>query len=100
VPRLPVNQALTKHYGICLVIAGVFILSANQLPLLRRNAIPSGLLYGVATYVVMDFLVTPLSAAPKADIMPSAIIEAIIGHALAIGLSLAIVIRRNANADK
>lgn len=82
------------------MIAGVFILSANQRPLLRRNAILSGLLYGVATYVVIDFLVTPLSAAPKADIMSPAIMEGIIGHALTIGLPLAVVIRRNANADK
>jgi hypothetical protein len=34
------------HYLISIVIAGVFILSVNRIPLLRRYLIPGALLYG------------------------------------------------------
>src|SRR6266487_876231 len=52
------------HYLISIVIAGVFILSANRIPLLRRYLIPGSLLYGFGVFVVMNMIVLPLSAAP------------------------------------
>src|SRR5262245_56537675 len=42
------------HLIISLVIAGVFILSADRIPLLRRHPIASSLLYGFGVFVVMN----------------------------------------------
>lgn len=39
------------HYLTSFVIAGVFIVSANRIPLLRRNLIVGSLLYGVAAFL-------------------------------------------------
>jgi len=86
------------HFFISFVIAGVFILSADRIPLLRRYAIPGALLYGFGAFIVMNLIVVPLSAAPPvpAPTMPW-LIEAIIEHILAIGLPLGILVRRSAN---
>jgi len=88
---------LSLHVVFSLVIAAVFILAATRLPVLRRNLILGGLLYGVGVYFDMNFVVTPLSAAPPSEgITLAVIVEGIIGHALLIGLPLAVIARRNA----
>ena len=89
---------LLLHIVFSLVIAAVFIMAATRLPVLRRNLILSGLLYGVVVYFVMNFVVTPLSAAPPAEgITLPVIVEGIIAHALTIGLPLAFITRRQTN---
>jgi uncharacterized membrane protein YagU involved in acid resistance len=91
---------LLLHVVFSLVIAAVFILAATRLPVLRRNLIVGGLLYGVVVSFIMNFVVTPLSAAPPPDsILLWVIVEAILGHAVTIGLPLALVARRNANGS-
>jgi hypothetical protein len=83
------------HYLISCVIAGVFILSAARIPLLRRNIIVGSLLYGIAAFIVMNFIVVPLSAAPKLDRTLFGLIELSIEHTLLIGLPLGILVQRN-----
>lgn len=91
---------LFLHLIISFVIAGVFILSADRIPLLRRYAIAGALLYGFGVFIVMNLIVVPLSAAPQlpTPAMPW-LIEAVIEHILAIGLPLGILVRRNATAS-
>jgi hypothetical protein len=85
------------HLIISLVIAAIFILSVGRIPLLRRYPIASSLLYGLGVFIVMNLIVTPLSAAPPlpAPTVPW-LIEGIIEHILGIGLPLGILVRRNA----
>lgn len=89
------------HLIISFVIAGVFILSADRIPLLRRYAIAGSLLYGVGVYIVMHMIVTPLSAAPPVPAPTTPwLIEDILEHILTVGLPLGILVRRKANANK
>ena len=91
---------LMLHVVFSFVIAALFILAATRLPVLRRKLILGGLLYGVVVYFVMNFVVTPLSAAPPPQgITLAVIVEGIIGHALLVGLPLAFIARRNANGS-
>ena len=89
------------HYLISIVIAGVFILSANRIPLLRRYLITGSLLYGFGVFIVMNMIVVPLSAAPPlpTPTMPQLIVT-ILDHILIFGLLLGILVRRNANANQ
>ena len=89
------------HLIISFVIAGVFILSVERIPLLRRYAIAGALLYGFGAFIVMNLIVVPLSAAPPvpAPTMPW-LIEAIIEHIVVVGLPLGILVRRNANTNR
>lgn len=86
------------HLIISFVIAAVFILGAERIPLLRRNLIVGSLLYGVGVFIVMHMIVTPLSATPPVP-APSLpwLIEAIIEHIVLVGLALGIIVQRNAN---
>ena len=88
------------HYLISIVIAGVFILSANRIPLLWRYIIPGSLLYGFGVFIVMNMIVTPLSATPPLPTpTTSQLIVTILDHILVFGLLLGILVRRNANTN-
>lgn len=46
-----------------LVIAAVFVLASLRLPALRQRPLALGAVYGLGIFVVMNFIVVPLSAA-------------------------------------
>ena len=46
-----------------IIIAGIFVVGADRIPLLRRYVIPGSLLYGFGVFIVMNFIILPLSAA-------------------------------------
>ncbi len=54
------------HYFILIVAAWWYFLASRRLKALREHAIACGLLYGVAIYCAMNFVVIPLSNAPFA----------------------------------
>jgi hypothetical protein len=86
------------HFIVSFIVAGVFILSADQISLLRRHPVVSSLLYGFGVFIVMNMIVIPLSAAPllPAPTTPQLIIL-ILDHILVIGLPLGLIVRRSAN---
>ena len=89
------------HYLISIVIAGVFILSVDRIPLLHRYIIPGSLLYGFGVFIVMNMIVTPLSATPPLPTPTTPeLIVAILDHILVFGLLLGILARRNANTNQ
>lgn len=53
---------LILQWAMSVVIAAVFVIGAQRLPLLRRRWIESGLAYGVIVFAVMNYAVLPLSA--------------------------------------
>jgi hypothetical protein len=90
---------LIFHFLISFIVAGVFILSIDRIPLLRRNIIFGSLLYGIGVFVVLYYVVLPLSAAPPVPLRTMDIIELIIEHMLVIGLPLGLFIRRNTKTN-
>jgi hypothetical protein len=57
---------LVLQWAMSLIIAAIFVLAAGRLTLLRRRWLVMGLAYGVGIFVVMTFVVVPLSASyPK-----------------------------------
>ena len=92
---------LILEFVMTIIIAGVFIFSADRIPLLRRHVIIGSLLYGFGVFIVMNFIVLPLSAAPPLPDPPTwFFIEAILEHILLIGLPLGILVQRNANTNQ
>jgi hypothetical protein len=89
------------HFFVAFVVAGVFIVSASRISLLRRYAVVGSLLYGIGVFIVMNMIVTPLSAAPTLPppTTPQLIVN-ILDHILVIGLPLGILVRRNANTNQ
>jgi hypothetical protein len=90
---------LVFHFLISFIVAGVFILSIDRIALLRRNIIFGSLLYGFIVFVVMYYVVLPLSAAPPVPLQLMDIIELTMEHILVIGLPLGLFVRRNAKIN-
>ena len=52
---------LVLQWLMSLVIAAIFVLLSHRIPQLKRHWIAAGLSYGVGIFVVMNYLVMPLS---------------------------------------
>jgi hypothetical protein len=88
------------HFIVATCIATVYYLISLLLPWVLRNAVVSGLVYGSVAYLGMNYLVVPLSAIGRRPGPKPLWIFAveIIGHALLVGLPVALLARRSAEA--
>lgn len=87
---------LLLHFVVAFIVAVVFYAASRALPVLVRRAVLSGLLYGAVAYCVMNFLVLPLSAAPPLPFTYTGFVIGLIGHALLVGLPVALIARQSA----
>jgi uncharacterized membrane protein (DUF485 family) len=87
------------HFAVAFILATIYYLASLALPALIRQAMIWGLLYGVLAHFVMTFVVTRLSAAPPRLRYPVPVmLNGVIGHALLVGLPLALFARRSAKS--
>jgi hypothetical protein len=93
---------LLLHFAVATSIATVFYLIARVLPFVLRYAVVSGLLYGIAAYFGMKYIVVPLSAIARRGELPRLpiFLTEVIGHAVLVGLPLALLARRSASVNK
>lgn len=89
---------IVLHFVVATCIATVFYLVARIFPFLIRHAFISGPLYGMIAYLGMKYVVVPLSAIARPGELPRLpiFLTEIIGHALLVGLPLALLARRSA----
>jgi hypothetical protein len=89
---------LLLHFAIMQVIAGIFVLVAQCVQLLNRQAVAFGVLYGVTVYFFMKAVVLPLSAFPgKPSYAVNALAVGIFVHILCVGLPIALLSKRVSN---
>jgi len=84
---------LAIHFLIAFAAASVFYVGTRQFSFLTRHAVASGLLYGIAVYVFMYWLVVPLVFVSTRHSI-SRDVTAVIVHMVLIGLPIALVVRR------
>lgn len=91
---------MASHWGILIVAAAVFVFASLKFPVLRRRAWIAGPLFGVCIYVVMHFVIVPLSAVHAVN-NPKGIqfIEEFAGHMFVIGLPIALWARAMLGRD-
>ncbi|HEV8618296.1 MAG TPA: hypothetical protein VGQ70_02280 [Candidatus Udaeobacter sp.] len=87
---------LATHFLIAFTAAAVFYAASRKLSSLTQHAVVSGLLYGIAIYIFMYWIVVPL-AFPTARHSMSRDVTAAIIHIVLIGLPIALVVRRFSN---
>jgi uncharacterized membrane protein YagU involved in acid resistance len=92
---------LFLHFLNAFIIATIFYGASRILPTLIRHAVIWGLLYGVAVYFVMNYIVIPLSAiGPGTGSAPWAVfLSGLIVHAFLIGLPIALFAKRSARTS-
>ena len=84
---------LAVHFLIAFTAAAVFYAASRKFSSLTQYAVVSGLLYGIAVYIFMYWMVVPL-AFPTARHSMSRDVTAVIIHIVLIGLPIALVVRR------
>ncbi|MGB7069330.1 MAG: hypothetical protein WBD22_07530 [Pyrinomonadaceae bacterium] len=82
---------LGLHFFIATTIATVFYFASLALPMLIRRPLLWGILYGIACYFVMNFIVVPLSAAPRMAFSFPMLLHGIAVHAFFVGLPVAFI---------
>jgi hypothetical protein len=81
---------LALHYFISFCIVLVYWSAAKSMPLLRRHAVICGATYGVLVYLVMNYVVIPLSATSRGPFDLLWVSCSVIVHAFLIGLPAAL----------
>jgi hypothetical protein len=82
------------HYVIAFGAATVFFLLARSFPLVLRQPVLWGTLYGIAVYLFMNRIVVPLSNAAKSPFSLKMMIIGVVIHIFCVGLPIALVTRR------
>jgi hypothetical protein len=84
---------LGLHFTIAFGAAGVYALGRRLLPVLSERLVLSGLAYGVVVYLVMNFVVLPLSAVAVRPFDPKVAVPMVVIHMLFVGLPIALAWR-------
>ena len=82
------------EFLITFVATAVYYFASRRLTFLIRRAVLWGVLYGIAIYFFMNFIVVPLSAAPKFDHSWASRAGDFVVHMFFIGLPMALAVRR------
>jgi hypothetical protein len=82
------------HVLISAVVVGLFIAAYLAVPAIRTYRIPAALLYGAGVWLVMNLVVLPNSAATPVALTVLSVVHGLIGHALFVGLPIALVAGR------
>lgn len=86
---------LALHFFIALSAALLYYLASTRLALLRERVLVPGAVFGVSVYLVMNFVVLPLSAAPfKLSYPPLTLALGLLVHVVCIGWPIAAFVRR------
>jgi hypothetical protein len=85
---------LALHYVIALSMSVTYYLLAHRWPLLWQRPFLCGAGYGLLLYVIMNYIVVPLSAAGSGSKHPLWVALSIAVHVLLIGIPIAFFVRR------
>ena len=85
---------LALHFFIAFVVVLVFLMASRRLPVLKRHAIAAGLLYGIAVYLTMTFVVVPASAAAGGVPPWPVALNGVLIHMFGVGLPAALAASR------
>jgi hypothetical protein len=87
------------HFFIATCVVVTFYVASLRLPVLVRHAVIAGLLYGLAVYGVMNYIVIPLSAlGGRGSFVLPVFINGLLIHAFGVGLPAALFVRAGRRA--
>jgi hypothetical protein len=85
---------LLVHFALMAIMAAVYVLVAQRMPALLQRPIQSGVIYGLATYVVMNLLVVPMRFDMPLPPSPLSIATQLFAHIVLVGLPIALITAR------
>lgn len=92
---------LLLHFVVATCIATVYYLASLKFPVMIRQAVVCGVIYGMIAYLGMKFVVTPLSAIGRRPVPRlSVFLTEILAHIFLVGLLIALLARRSAYVEQ
>jgi hypothetical protein len=88
------------HFFIAFCIVATFLFASRRLTLLTRRPIVWGVVYGVAVWLVMNFVVLPLSAAGRGALAWPVVVNGLLIHMFGVGLPASLVAWRAGGGGK
>ena len=84
---------LVFHFAIAFIISTIYVFTALRLAFLLQHALLAGALYGIAVFLVMNFIVLPLSRRPKRPFNVKFAATQLLIHIVVVGWSIALSTR-------
>jgi hypothetical protein len=85
---------LAIHFFVAFSAAAVFYAASRKLAFLTARPVVSGILYGCAVYLVMYWIVVPLSRIHRGPVTLTSTVIAILTHMVCVGSPISLVISR------
>ena len=92
-PMAALGAAL--HFMMTTIMAAIFVRASAAMPLLARRPVAAGAAYGIGIYIVMNYVVVPLSRAAPGGGQPLIfMISGIAVHMFFVGVPIALITTR------
>ena len=85
---------LAVHFALMAAMATVFVVAADRARSLREHPARWGLVYGLATYVVMNLVVVPLRWPAAFPPRPMSVATQLFCHIVLVGIPIALIAAR------
>jgi hypothetical protein len=85
---------LFVHFALMAIMAAVYVFAARRMPALVEKPIQWGVLYGLATYAVMNLLVVPMRFGTPLPPNPLSMATQLFAHIVLVGIPIALVASR------
>ena len=85
---------LVVHFALMATMAAVYVIAARRLPALVERPVQWGVLYGLATYVVMNWLVVPMRFGTPLPPSPLSMATQLFAHIALVGIPIALIAAR------
>jgi hypothetical protein len=85
---------LLVHFALMAIMASVYVLAARRIPAFVERPIQWGVLYGLATYAVMNWLVVPMRFGTPLPPSPLSMATQLFAHIVLVGVPIALIAAR------
>ena len=85
---------LLVHFALMAIMAAVYVIAARRMPTLLQRPIQWGVLYGLVTYVVMNWLVVPVRFDTPLPPSPLSMATQLFAHIVLVGIPIALITAR------
>ena len=89
-----VALGLAIHFAIALTVAASFYGLSRRFTVLVKHPLPSGVVFGIAVWLVMTLAVLPLTAVAPKSFPPAGWLPVLLAHIFCVGLPIALLTRR------
>jgi hypothetical protein len=86
---------LLVHFALMAIMATAYLVAARRTPALVAKPIQWGVLYGLATYAVMNWLVAPMRFDTPLPPSPLSIATQLFAHIVLVGIPIALITARH-----